>query len=92
MRQLTLMNLVSTQLGTKNGIRSDIQNYMRNGCITSPVKSLDLLRRNLQAAINKDIDNVIKKYLEVCQCFWFCNFKFIFKNNFRNFFNRPLIT
>lgn len=69
MRQLTLMNLVSSQLSTKNGIRSDIQNYMRSGCITSPVKSLDLLRKNLQTAINKDIDNVIRKYLEVCLCF-----------------------
>lgn len=66
MRQLTLMNLASSQLGTKNGVRSDIQNYIRTGCITSPVKSLDLLRRNLQTAINKDIDNVVKKYLEVC--------------------------
>lgn len=60
------MNLATSQLGTKNGVRSDIQSYIRSGCITSPVKSLDLLRRNLQTAINKDIDNVVKKYLEVC--------------------------
>lgn len=32
-----------------------------------PAKSLDLLRKNLQSAINKDIDAVIKKYLEVCR-------------------------
>ncbi|KAF5283501.1 hypothetical protein FQR65_LT02654 [Abscondita terminalis] len=58
MRQVTLMNLAASHLGARNG------NYMTGGCITSPIKSLDLLRKNLQSAINKDIDYVIKKYLE----------------------------
>lgn len=64
MRQVTLMNLAASNMGSRNGVRNDIQTYIRTGCITSPVKSLDILRRNLQSAINKDIDNVIKKYLE----------------------------
>lgn len=67
MRQVTLMNLAAAHMGSKNGVRNDIQTYIRTGCITSPAKSLDILRKNLQSAINKDIDNVIKKYLEVCE-------------------------
>lgn len=58
------MNLAATQMGAKNSVKS-IPNYRRAYSITSPAKSLDLLRKNLQNAINKDIDNVIKKYLEV---------------------------
>ena len=38
---------------------------MRCRGITSATKSLDILRQNLQASINKEIDMVIKKYLEV---------------------------
>ncbi|RZC42389.1 deoxynucleotidyltransferase terminal-interacting protein 1 [Asbolus verrucosus] len=64
MRQISLMNLAASQLGVKNGSRSGIPNCRRTYSITSPAKSLDLLRKNLQSAINKDIDNVIKKYLE----------------------------
>lgn len=65
MRQISLMNLAASQLGVKNGSRSTIPNCRRTYSITSPAKSLDLLRKNLQSAINKDIDNVIRKYLEV---------------------------
>ncbi|KAJ8932753.1 hypothetical protein NQ314_014453 [Rhamnusium bicolor] len=64
MRQISLMNLAASQLGVKNGTKSSIPNYRRAYSITSPAKSLDLLRKNLQNAINKDIDNVIKKYVE----------------------------
>lgn len=66
MRQVTLMNLALTNLGSRaeHNLQHSVT-YMQNGCITSPVKSLDILRRNIQNAINKDIDNVIKKYLEV---------------------------
>lgn len=64
MRQVSLMSLAASNLGAKNGVRSDIKSYIRKGCTTSPSKSLDLLRKNLQSAINKDIDHVIKKYLE----------------------------
>jgi len=31
----------------------------------STAKSLNILRRNIQSAINKEIDTIIKKYLEV---------------------------
>lgn len=66
MRQISLMNLAATQFTGKNGTRSSIiPNYRRSYSITSPAKSLDLLRKNLQNAINKDIDNVLKKYLDV---------------------------
>ncbi|XP_073984098.1 deoxynucleotidyltransferase terminal-interacting protein 1 [Rhodnius prolixus] len=37
---------------------------MRCRSITSAAKSLDILRQNLQATINKEIDLVIRKYLE----------------------------
>ncbi|XP_018335628.1 deoxynucleotidyltransferase terminal-interacting protein 1 [Agrilus planipennis] len=61
MRQVTLMNIATSHLGSRNGNRL---NFLRTGCIKSSAKSLDILRRNLQKAINKDIDNVIKKYLD----------------------------
>ncbi|KAK9688487.1 DNTTIP1 dimerization domain [Popillia japonica] len=64
MRQVTLMNLAASHIGSKNGVKNEIKNFMNHGCITSPIKSLDLLRKNLQNAINRDIDCVIKKYLE----------------------------
>lgn len=66
MRQVNLMNLAASQIGTRNGCLSELPTYRRAHCMTGPAKSLDLLRKNLQSAINKDIDNVIKKYLEVC--------------------------
>lgn len=64
MRQITLLNLAATTLGMKNGAKIANQNHRKAYSVTSPTKSLDLLRKNLQAAINKDIDNVIKKYLD----------------------------
>lgn len=65
MRQISLMNLAASQLGMKNGTKSLIPNLRRAYSITSPTKSLDILRKNLQDAINKDIDNVLKKYVDV---------------------------
>ncbi|KAG5895861.1 hypothetical protein JTB14_012246 [Gonioctena quinquepunctata] len=64
MRQISLMNLAASQLGVKNGTKSSIPTHRRAYSITSPTKSLDILRKNLQNAINKDIDNVLKKYIE----------------------------
>lgn len=61
MRQITLQNLSAT----KNGVKSSNQNHRRSYSTTSVTKSLELLRVNLQNAINKDIDNVIRKYLDV---------------------------
>lgn len=65
MRQVSLMNLAASQLGMKNGTKSLIPSLRRAYSITSPTKSLDILRKNLQDAINKDIDNVLKKYVDV---------------------------
>lgn len=61
MRQITLQNLSAT----KNGVKLPSQNHRRSYSTTSVTKSLELLRVNLQNAINKDIDNVIRKYLDV---------------------------
>ncbi|XP_017775275.1 PREDICTED: deoxynucleotidyltransferase terminal-interacting protein 1 [Nicrophorus vespilloides] len=58
MRHVTLMNMTSSQ--SRNGVKG----YLKSGFITGPAKSLDILRKNLQSSINKDIDNVLKKYLD----------------------------
>lgn len=34
------------------------------GCITSSAKSLDVLRQNLQKSINREIDEILQRYLE----------------------------
>ena len=36
----------------------------RAGCITSAAKSLDILRQNLQKSMNKEINEVIQRYLD----------------------------
>lgn len=61
------MNLAASHIGIRNGSLNEIPSYRRSHCMPGPAKSLDLLRKNLQSAINKDIDAVIKKYLEVCK-------------------------
>jgi hypothetical protein len=33
--------------------------------VSSAAKSLDLVRQNLQVCINKELDEVIKRYLDV---------------------------
>lgn len=66
MRQVTLMNLAANHLSLRGNNQSrHALNCMQNGCIASPIKSLDILRKNIQSAINKDIDNIIRKYVEV---------------------------
>lgn len=66
MRQTTLSNLSSSNLTFRTNPRPQaLTNRIRSGCETNPSKSLDILRRNLQSAITKDIDAVIKKYMEV---------------------------
>jgi deoxynucleotidyltransferase terminal-interacting protein 1 len=66
MRQVTLSNLAVSQLGLRPPYRPLIPvNRLRGSCITSTAKSLDILRQNIQSAINKEIDTIIKKYLEV---------------------------
>ncbi|KAJ9590160.1 hypothetical protein L9F63_016716 [Diploptera punctata] len=65
MRQVTLSNLAVSQLGLRPSYRPQIPvNRLRGRCITSTAKSLDILRQNIQSAINKEIDTIIKKYLE----------------------------
>ncbi|XP_030746943.1 deoxynucleotidyltransferase terminal-interacting protein 1 isoform X2 [Sitophilus oryzae] len=64
MRQVTLLNIAATTLGMKNGAKLTNHNHRKQYSVTSTAKSLDLLRKNLQAAINKDIDNIIKKYID----------------------------
>lgn len=65
MRQVTLENIadcVNDHSGTKNAIKA-AKMHGRN--VVNAAKSLDLLRQNIQFAINNDIDRVIKKYLDV---------------------------
>lgn len=65
MRQVTLVNLGTSTFGNKNGNKSNFAHFRKNYSVTCPTKSLELLRKNIQNAINRDIENVIKKYVEV---------------------------
>nr|XP_014288498.1 deoxynucleotidyltransferase terminal-interacting protein 1 isoform X3 [Halyomorpha halys] len=60
MRPVTLAALANSKTSRPHNTLSK----MRYRNMTSAAKSLDILRQNLQAAINKEIDLVIKKYLE----------------------------
>lgn len=65
MRQVTLENLAEmggNEKGAKIAIKA-VKMHGRN--VVNAAKSLDLLRQNIQSAINNDIDHVIKKYLDV---------------------------
>ncbi|XP_021921932.1 uncharacterized protein LOC110830877 isoform X2 [Zootermopsis nevadensis] len=65
MRQVTLSNLAVSHLGSRPPSRPQVPvNRLRGRCITSTAKSLDILRQNIQSAANKEIDTIIKKYLE----------------------------
>ncbi|XP_046981386.1 deoxynucleotidyltransferase terminal-interacting protein 1 [Schistocerca americana] len=67
MRQVILSNLSNSQMGSRLTFRPHTHlpmNRIRGRCITSAAKSLDILRLNIQAAVNKELDLVIKKYLE----------------------------
>lgn len=67
MRQVILNNLPNAQAGLRVAPRhlQPSHSRIRGRCVTNASKSLDILRQNLQAAINKEIDAVLKKYLEV---------------------------
>jgi hypothetical protein len=66
MRQVNLSNLAVGQLGLHPSYRPQVPiNRLRGSCIMSAAKSLDILRQNIQSAINKEIDTILKKYLEV---------------------------
>ncbi|KAL1140995.1 hypothetical protein AAG570_000921 [Ranatra chinensis] len=62
MRPLTLAALTLSRPPSKSYQTPLSRMRCRN--IVSAAKSLDILRQNLQSAINKEIDLVIKKYLE----------------------------
>lgn len=65
MRQVTLENIadgISDTAGSKIAIKA-AKMHGRN--VVNAAKSLDLLRQNIQSAINNDIDRVVKKYLDV---------------------------
>uniref|UniRef100_A0A1B6CN46 Uncharacterized protein n=1 Tax=Clastoptera arizonana TaxID=38151 RepID=A0A1B6CN46_9HEMI len=67
MRQILLNHLSSGQRTNTHSLNRHTHpplSRFRNRTITNAVKSLDILRQNLQTSINKEIDAVIKKYLE----------------------------
>ncbi|KAL5017109.1 hypothetical protein ScPMuIL_006698 [Solemya velum] len=64
MRLQNLANFPSTGYKSTYRTHSVPVHRARIGCITSAAKSLDLLRQNLQKSINRDIQQVIQKYLD----------------------------
>ncbi|KAL1450875.1 hypothetical protein WDU94_003189 [Cyamophila willieti] len=62
MRQVTLCSLSGTTL--RSMVQRTLNPRIRSRCVMSATKSLDILRQNLQASINRDIDTIIKGYLE----------------------------
>lgn len=62
MRQLTLENIADSVSDTA-GSNKAAKMHCRN--VVNAAKSLDILRQNIQSAINNDIDRVVKKYLDV---------------------------
>ncbi|XP_067135365.1 deoxynucleotidyltransferase terminal-interacting protein 1 [Centruroides vittatus] len=66
MRTHNLSNFSASTLMYRTAYRSQgiAMNRAKLGCISSPIKSLDLLRQNLQTSINKEIDEIIQRYLE----------------------------
>lgn len=72
MRQVILNNLSSGQRpNSQTLVRHSYSPFtrLRGRPITNAAKSLDILRQNLQSSINKEIDAVLKKYLEVTSFF-----------------------
>lgn len=65
MRQVTLENLADMGVNENGGKNAVKAAKMRGRNVVNAAKSLDLLRQNIQSAINNDIDRVIKKYLDV---------------------------
>lgn len=68
MRQITLENIGESvnENSTGNKIASKAMK-MHGRNVVNAAKSLDLLRQNIQSAINNDIDRIIKKYLDVSE-------------------------
>lgn len=65
MRQMTLSNLSSSSGQVRQTLSAQAaDSKLRGRYMTSASKSLDLLRLNVQTVINKEIDAVLKKYLD----------------------------
>ncbi|KAL0272662.1 UNVERIFIED_CONTAM: hypothetical protein PYX00_005539 [Menopon gallinae] len=65
MRQMTLSNLSSSNGQVRQTLSAQAAGTkLRGRYMTSASKSLDLLRLNIQTLINKEIDAVLKKYLD----------------------------
>ncbi|XP_074595980.1 deoxynucleotidyltransferase terminal-interacting protein 1 [Brevipalpus obovatus] len=78
MRTLNLLNFPSTS--NRYNYRN-VMNRARIGTITSTAKSLNILRQTLQNSINKDIQNVIQKYIDTFFRPSIANLKKNFGNN-----------
>ena len=66
MRQVTLENIAENVGDNSAGNKIAIKAAKMHGRnVVNAAKSLDLLRQNIQSAINNDIDRIIKKYLDV---------------------------
>lgn len=80
MRQVTLANIIDVANGNDKATTKAAKMRAKN--LVNAAKSLDLLRQNLQNSINKDIDNVIKKYLTVSIYLFIDYYNNAYKNNF----------
>ena len=70
MRQVTLESIAESVSENTAGNKIAIKATKMHGRnVVNAAKSLDLLRQNIQSAINNEIDLVIKKYLDVSQDF-----------------------
>ncbi|XP_039292651.1 deoxynucleotidyltransferase terminal-interacting protein 1 isoform X2 [Nilaparvata lugens] len=64
MRQVILNNLPNAHARLPSRHLHQTHSRVRGRGVTNATKSLDILRQNLQTAINKEIDCILKKYLE----------------------------
>ena len=90
---MTLSNLSSSSGQVRQTLSAQAADAkLRGRYMTSASKSLDLLRLNIQNVINKEIDAVLKKYLDVSFFGILKVYEWATKVSFasRNFFNLPL--
>ncbi|RZF35533.1 hypothetical protein LSTR_LSTR010224 [Laodelphax striatellus] len=64
MRQVILNNLPNGHARLASRHLHQSHSRLRGRGVTNATKSLDILRQNLQTSINKEIDSILKKYLE----------------------------
>lgn len=63
MRPFNLSNFTNTPYRSTNRSQTNAINRARSGYISSSAKSLDILRQNLQKSMNRDINDVIQRYI-----------------------------